>query len=122
MGSQNESPREAGGCEAPPAEEVRVYRGEPPNVNKVWAQGAEPHRRVRHKSGIAPVAWTVEDDHDSSSIEAAFNVSSSGGIPMGLIYENSARPTFDQQIDNLGKKTESRNVEELISAYSISDS
>ncbi len=72
--------------------------------------------------GIAPVAWTVEDDHDSSSIEAAFNVSSSGGIPMGLIYENSERPTFDQQIDNLGKKTESRNVEELISAYSISDS
>lgn len=71
------------------------------------------------KKGIEPVAWNLTDDHDPENADAAFQVARSGGIPMGLIYKNTERLTFDKQKSKLAEKAAAQTAEELIESYSI---
>ena len=71
------------------------------------------------KKGIEPIAWSLPDDHDPEDADAAFQVARSGGIPMGLIYKNTERLTFDKQKSKLAEKAAIQTAEELIGSYSI---
>ena len=71
------------------------------------------------KKGIEPVAWSIPDDHDPEDIEAALTVARSDGIPMGLLYKDTSRPTFDQQTAKLAEKADAKSVEDLIGSYAI---
>ena len=71
------------------------------------------------KKGIEPVAWSVPDDHDPASTEAAFSIATSNGIPIGLLYKNTDRPTFDQELVSLAERAKPRSVEELVESYAV---
>ena len=71
------------------------------------------------KKGIEPVAWSIPDDHDTEDTEAAFSISTSNGIPIGLLYKNTDRPTFDQELVSLAERAKPRSVEELVESYAV---
>ena len=71
------------------------------------------------KKGIEPVAWSLPDDHDPEDVQAALRVATSGGIPMGLIYRDTERLTFDKQKSKFDKKATAQTAEELVASYSI---
>ena len=71
------------------------------------------------KKGIAPLAWDIPDDHDSTDIDEAYKVVNSGGVPLGVIYRDEGRPTFDQQVIMVAQKARPRSVEELIDSFAI---
>ena len=71
------------------------------------------------KKGIEPVAWSIPDDHDSEDAEAAFNIATSNGIPIGLLYKTTDRPTFDQEMVSLAERANPKSVEQLIGSYAI---
>ena len=71
------------------------------------------------KKGIEPVAWSVPDDHDPASAEAAFSIATSNGVPIGLLYKNTDRPTFDHEMVSLAERAKPRSVAELVESYAI---
>ena len=71
------------------------------------------------KKGIEPVAWSVPDDHDAKDAEAAFSIATSNGIPIGLLYKNTDRPTFDREMVSLAERANPRSVAELVESYAI---
>ncbi|MDA1348422.1 MAG: thiamine pyrophosphate-dependent enzyme [Chloroflexi bacterium] len=71
------------------------------------------------KKGIEPVAWSIPDKHDPEDLDAAFKVATSGGIPMGLLYRDTERLTFDKQKSKLAEKAVVQTAEELIASYAI---
>ena len=71
------------------------------------------------KKGIEPVAWSIPDDHDPEDAEAAFNLATTNGIPIGLLYKNTERPTFDSELVSLAERANPRSVEELVESYAI---
>ena len=71
------------------------------------------------KKGIEPVAWSIPDDHDTEDTEAAFSIATSNGIPIGLLYKNTDRPTFDQELVSLAERAKPRSVEELVESYAV---
>ena len=47
------------------------------------------------KKGIDPTAWAVPDDHDAGNKNAARAVIDEGGVPLGVVYLDTSRPSFD---------------------------
>ncbi|MBM3944747.1 MAG: 2-oxoacid:ferredoxin oxidoreductase subunit beta, partial [SAR202 cluster bacterium] len=48
------------------------------------------------KKGIEPQAWPIPEGHDTSDREAARALVRRGGVPLGLLYRDTSRPSFDQ--------------------------
>ena len=71
------------------------------------------------KKGIEPVAWSISDDHDPEDAEAAFSIATSNGIPIGLLYKSTDRPTFDHEMVSLAKRANPKSVQQLIGSYAI---
>ena len=71
------------------------------------------------KKGIEPTAWDISDDHDPSNIESAFQIANSTGVPIGLVYQNTSRTTFDQRIDAIGAKIKSKTLSDMMQPYKI---
>ena len=71
------------------------------------------------KKGIEPVAWSIPGDHDPEDAEAAFSIATTNGIPIGLLYKNTERPTFDKELVSLAERAKPRSVEELVGSYAI---
>ena len=71
------------------------------------------------KKGIEPQAWPIPDDHDDSDINAATELLSRGGIPLGLIYKDTSRPDFQSRIDSMTKISGSKSTQELLDSLAI---
>ncbi len=71
------------------------------------------------KKGIEPTLWEVPEDHDTSDRGAAYNLLQQGGVPVGLIYQDEARPSLDQQVRQTWDKAGTKTVEELMEAFSV---
>ena len=71
------------------------------------------------KKGIEPLAWDIPDDHDPTDRDAACKIVNSGGVPLGVIYRDGQRPTFDQRMAEMTQKSKRRNIEKLIGSYAI---
>ena len=71
------------------------------------------------KKGIAPIAWKVEEDHDSSNIKAAQASIEKGGIPLGTLYKDSHRPTFGERMQSIGDKSKSKTTKDLLDSHAI---
>ena len=68
------------------------------------------------KLGIEPQAWAIDDDHDASDIKAAYSVVESGGVPLGVLYRDRKRPTFDRRAAEISEGR-AKSTEELIDSY-----
>jgi 2-oxoglutarate ferredoxin oxidoreductase subunit beta len=71
------------------------------------------------KKGIPGLAYDIPDDHDETDIDASFELVNNGGIPMGVIYRDASRPTFDQRIDEVSQKAKVKSASALLDSYSI---
>ena len=54
-----------------------------------------------------------------SDYEAAQEIVNQGGVPVGVIYKDSDRPSFQDRIDVINDKSFSRQVENMIESYAI---
>ena len=71
------------------------------------------------KKGIDPIAWDIPEDHDPADIDAAYKVVNSGGVPLGTVYRDDQRPTFDQSVATMTQKAAIRTAQKLIDRYAV---
>ena len=71
------------------------------------------------RQGIPPLAWDIPEHHDPSDYEAAHELINQGGVPVGVIYKDTDRPSFQDRIDVINDKSFSRQVENMIESYAI---
>ena len=71
------------------------------------------------KKGIAPLAWDIPDDHDVGDWDAANKIVDAGGVPLGMIFQDDRRKSFDQQIAEHAKNATPKTAEELMATFSI---
>ena len=71
------------------------------------------------KLGIEPLAWNIPEDHDPTDKAAASQLVESGGIPLGLIYQDPDSISLDQRLEEQQKKVSVKSVQELVDAYTI---
>ena len=71
------------------------------------------------RKGIPGLAYDIPDDYDDTDVDAAFELSSSGGIPLGVIYKDTTRPTFDGRIEDITEQARVKNVDGLLDGYVI---
>jgi len=71
------------------------------------------------KKGIEPLAYDIPEGHDPSDAEAAQEVVNADGIPLGIIFRDTSRPTFDQKVKDITGSKEMKSVESLIEGFAI---
>jgi len=71
------------------------------------------------KKGIEGTAWAIPDSHDAGDADAARAVIHEGGMPLGVIYKDTSRPSFDQQFDGIRKRATQKSTAELLSAFDL---
>ena len=71
------------------------------------------------RRGIPPLAWDIPEHHDPGDYEAAHEIVNQGGVPVGVIYKDDDRPSFQDRIDVINEKSFSRHVENMIDSYAI---
>ena len=71
------------------------------------------------KKGIEPLAWDVPEDHDTSDRDQARKVINSGGVPLGLIYKDTSRPSLDARITALQGRITPKDAGELLGAFDM---
>ena len=69
------------------------------------------------RKGIQPLAYDISEDHDSGDAEAAQAVMSAPGVPLGILYENTDRPTFTQRIEDTHTQAKPSTPQELLNTF-----
>ena len=71
------------------------------------------------RKGIAPLAWEIPEGHDTSDLDAANGVVDNGGVPLGVIYRDGGRLTFNERMAAVAEKATSRTIEEMMTTYTV---
>lgn len=71
------------------------------------------------REGIAPLAWDIPEQHDSSDLEQAYEIVHQGGVPLGVIYKDASRPSLQDRVDEINSKSFERDVEKMIDSFAI---
>ena len=71
------------------------------------------------KKGIRGTAWGIPDSHDPNDYKAAKDLVAEGGIPVGVIYQDPSRASFDDYISSLSTTNQSSDVQRMINSYSL---
>jgi len=71
------------------------------------------------KKGVQPLLWDVPEEHDASDRSAAQHVINSGGWPVGIIYQDSDRPSLHQKAQEIKRKVKVRSPQQLLDSYEI---
>ena len=69
------------------------------------------------RKGIQPLAYDIAEDHDPSDADAAQVVMSAPGLPLGILYENTNRPTFNQRIEDTHTQAKAITTQELLNTF-----
>ena len=69
------------------------------------------------KKGIEPALRPIPDDYDPSDREAAYDLIRENGIPVGVVYEDNSRPSFEQRVESMWDVVRSRSAEELMAPF-----
>ena len=68
-------------------------------------------------NGIQPALWDIPEDHDTSDRAAAHELLQQGGVPVGLLYNDTERLSLDQSVVNTWEKAQPKTVEQLLGAF-----
>ena len=71
------------------------------------------------KLGIAPTAWAIPDGHDPNDKNAARSIIAEGGVPLGVVYRDTERPSLDMRMDAIRARGGQQDVATLLAAYDI---
>ncbi len=69
------------------------------------------------QKGIEPGLWEIPEDHDTSDKAAAQQLLQQGGVPVGVIYDDTFRPSMDQQVEQMWARAQPKTVQELMDAF-----
>ena len=69
--------------------------------------------------GIEGIAWDIPADHDPASRSAARGVIEQGGVPLGVVYEDTTRPSLDQRLAGVRERVTAKSTDALLSSFSI---
>ena len=68
-------------------------------------------------NGIQPALWDIPEDHDTSDRGAAHELLQQGGVPVGVLYNDTNRLSLDQSVVNTWEKAKPKTVEQLLGAF-----
>ncbi len=71
------------------------------------------------RKGIEPLMYNIPEEHDVSDKGAAYNLVQKRGMPVGIIYQDEARPSLQQRVDEIKAKAPRRSVEELMDSFAF---
>ena len=71
------------------------------------------------KKGIAPLVYDVPEDHDSTDHRAAYDLIHMPGIPLGIIYRDSQRPSFNDRVEEAHAKAKPKTTQELLDGFRL---
>ena len=71
------------------------------------------------KKGIEPAMWEIPADHDPSDRAAAHDVIQTGGLPVGVVYRDTGRPSFDKRLEQAHEKAPRRSIEKLMDSFQL---
>ena len=71
------------------------------------------------RKGIAPVLWDLPEDHDAADYDDAHSAIRSGGIPVGVIYRDTDRPTLTKTVEDTLAKVKPMTMQQMIDFYEI---
>ena len=71
------------------------------------------------KKGIEPLIYDVPEDHDPSNLAAARNLVTSPGLPIGIVYQDTSRPSFDQKLQEIEEGIKIRSMEQILDSYKV---
>ena len=69
------------------------------------------------KKGIEPSMWELPEDHDPADRRAAYEVIQKGGLPIGVIYQDTSRTSFSQRQDQIRESTPQKSTEQLMESF-----
>ncbi len=69
------------------------------------------------KNGIQPALWDIPEEHDTSDRAAAHGLLQQGGVPVGVLYNDTERVSLDQSVMNTWEKAQPKSVEQLLGAF-----
>ena len=69
------------------------------------------------QKGIEPGLWEIPEDHDTSDKGAAQQLLQQGGVPVGVLYNDTFRPSMDQQVEQMWTRANPKTVQELLDAF-----
>jgi 2-oxoglutarate ferredoxin oxidoreductase subunit beta len=71
------------------------------------------------KLGIQPTAWAIPSDHDTGSKSAARGIIDEGGVPLGVVYEDTSRPSFDAVFDTIRGNNKQKDASDLLAIFDL---
>jgi 2-oxoglutarate ferredoxin oxidoreductase subunit beta len=71
------------------------------------------------RKGIPGLAYDIPEDHDETDLDAALKIAGANGIPLGVLYRDTSRPTLDQRINEVSDKVKTKSVESLLAMVAI---
>lgn len=71
------------------------------------------------RQGIAPILWDLPEDHDASDPRSAHDAVMSGGIPVGVLFRDTDRPTLSDAVTAVQAKAKQRTPQEMLDFYQI---
>ncbi len=69
------------------------------------------------QKGIEPGLWEIPENHDTSDKGAAQQLLQQGGVPVGVLYNDTFRPSMDQQVEQMWTRANPKTVQELVDAF-----
>ena len=71
------------------------------------------------KKGIEPMAWDLPEVYDPEDLPAAYEMVDRYGVPLGVIYRDESRPTFDARMSDIERNGKERSMQEMIDSFAI---
>ena len=68
-------------------------------------------------NGIQPDLWDIPEEHAPSDRTAAHDLLQQGGVPVGVLYNDSSRVSLDEAVVGTWDKAQPKTVEQLLGAF-----
>ncbi len=75
--------------------------------------------RGNRRKGIPGIAYDIPDEYDETDAEAAFQIASAPGVPLGVMYRDTSRPTFDARIEEISQRAPARTPQQLLDGFNL---
>ena len=75
--------------------------------------------RGNRRKGIPGIAYDIPDEYDETDSDAAFQIASAPGVPLGVMYRDTSRPTFDARIEEVSQRAPARTPQQLLDGFDL---
>ena len=65
------------------------------------------------------IAQHAVDRFKLKQTDMVLDIASNDGIPLGVLYRDTTRPTLDQRIDEVSEKVRAKSLTSMLDSYAI---